>query len=466
MLRYNPRYQLFLACSDVVLVILALLLSTVLRMNIELGMEAAPEIFTPPVILYIVTPLIWLFAFGTSGAYTTNSKMPFIQTLRRVTTGHVLASLIFLGALYLIYRDFSRLQAFYFIALSYLFIIVQRAILLAFNSRLAGAINTPRRVIVVGTDAHALEVGAAVEAGASAGAYLVGYIGHQGNPEQTAVTALGKVDDIRSIVQGNHADEVIIALEWFDEAASRLITRIMKLLEDLPVNIRISPDYSELAYFHARPEDFNGVTLVGLRETVMTPMQRVIKRISDIVLSGLILLVTSPVMLVIAILIKIDSPGPAIYRQMRIGQHGRRFVIYKFRTMNVNADQIIDPDKVREMWEKKKDDPRVTRIGYYLRRTSLDELPQFFNVLKGDMSIVGPRPEVTWLADSYEWWQRKRFEVPQGITGWWQVTGRSDKPMRLNIDDDLYYVRNFSLWLDLQIMLRTIIVVFTGKGAY
>lgn len=466
MLRYNPRYQLFLACSDGVLVIVALLLSTVLRMNINLGMEADPAIFTPPLILYIVTPPIWLFAFGTSGAYTANSKMPFVQTLRRVSAGHVLASLIFLGALYLIYRDFSRLQAFYFIAISYLFIILHRAILLAFNKRLAGAINTPRRVIVVGTDAHAFEVGGAVEAGASAGAYLLGYVSHEGQPAQDAAAVLGKVEDIRGIVQSHRADEVIIALEWFDQAASRLITQIMKLLEDIPVNIRISPDYSELAYFHARPEDFNGVTLVGLRETVMTPTQRVIKRISDIILSSIILLVTSPLLVVIAIIIKMDSPGPAVYRQLRIGQHGRRFVIYKFRTMNVNADQIIDPQQVRAMWEKKKGDPRVTRVGYYLRRTSLDELPQFFNVLKGDMSIVGPRPEVTWLADSYEWWQRKRFEVPQGITGWWQVTGRSDKPMRLNIDDDLYYVRNFSLWLDLQIILRTIIVVFTGKGAY
>jgi len=466
MLRYNPRYQLFLAGSDAGLVILALLLSIVLRMNINLGMDADPEIFTPPLILYVVTPLIWLFAFGTSGAYSANSKMPFVQTLRRVTSGHILASLIFLGALYLIYRDFSRLQAFYFTGLSYLFIIIHRAVLLAFNRRLAGAINTPRRVIVVGTDAHALEVGTAVEAGASFGAHLVGYVAHQGQPELAGIKILGSVDEIHEIVKSARAEEVIVALEWFDEAASQLITRIMKLLESSAVNIRISPDYSELAYFHARPEDFNGVTLVGLRETVMTPTQRVIKRLNDILLSGLFLLITSPLLLVIAIGIKLDSPGPAIYRQLRIGQHGRRFVIYKFRTMKLDADQITDPEQVRELFEKKKGDPRVTRFGYYLRRTSLDELPQFFNVLKGDMSIVGPRPEVTWLAESYEWWQRKRFEVPQGITGWWQVTGRSDKPMRLNIDDDLYYVRNYSLWLDAQIMLRTIIVVLTGRGAY
>lgn len=108
----------------------------------------------------------------------------------------------------------------------------------------------------------------------------------------------------------------------------------------------------------------------------------------------------------------------------------------------------------------------MTRVGRFLRRTSLDELPQFINVLRGEMSVVGPRPEMTWLVDEYEWWQRKRFEVPQGITGWWQVSGRSDKPMHLHTEDDLFYVRNYSLWLDVQIIFKTIVAMITGKGAY
>jgi lipopolysaccharide/colanic/teichoic acid biosynthesis glycosyltransferase len=117
-------------------------------------------------------------------------------------------------------------------------------------------------------------------------------------------------------------------------------------------------------------------------------------------------------------------------------------------------------------WDKSPNDPRVTRVGAFLRRTSLDELPQFYNVLRGEMSVVGPRPEIATLAEQYEWWQRKRFEVPQGITGWWQINGRSDRPLRQHIEDDLYYVSNYSLWLDLQILLRTVIVVLTGRGAY
>ncbi len=119
-----------------------------------------------------------------------------------------------------------------------------------------------------------------------------------------------------------------------------------------------------------------------------------------------------------------------------------------------------------ELIHKRVDDPRVTRVGRFLRRFSFDELPQLINVIKGDMSLVGPRPEIPWLVDRYESWQRKRFAVPQGITGWWQINGRSEKPMHLNTDDDLYYVYNYSLWLDIQILLRTPLAVLQGKGAF
>jgi len=138
--------------------------------------------------------------------------------------------------------------------------------------------------------------------------------------------------------------------------------------------------------------------------------------------------------------------------------------------MVVGADKMA-ADLVRhteggQVTYKRRDDPRITRVGKFLRRTSLDELPQLFNVLKGEMSLIGPRPELPWLVDLYEPWQRKRFAVPQGITGWWQVNGRSDKEMHLHTEDDLYYIQHYSLWLDVQIMLKTVLVVLRGKGAY
>ena len=175
-------------------------------------------------------------------------------------------------------------------------------------------------------------------------------------------------------------------------------------------------------------------------------------------------------MTLIAVLIKLDSPGPVFFKQERVGENGEIFVMYKFRTMSEDAEQrqaeVLSENEAGKIIHKMQDDPRLTHVGRVLRRYSLDELPQLVNVLKGEMSLVGPRPEMPWLVDRYDSWQRKRFAVPQGITGWWQINGRSDKPMHLNTEDDLYYVYNYSLWLDMQILLRTPLAVIRGKGAF
>ena len=144
--------------------------------------------------------------------------------------------------------------------------------------------------------------------------------------------------------------------------------------------------------------------------------------------------------------------------------------MYKFRTMHVGADEhfkkVLSDSDLDDIIHKRRDDPRVTRVGRFLRRSSLDELPQVFNILKGEMSIVGPRPEEPWLVEKYSPWQQKRFEVPQGLTGWWQINGRADKPMHLHTEEDLFYIRHYSLWLDIQIIWRTIGTVITGRGAF
>jgi lipopolysaccharide/colanic/teichoic acid biosynthesis glycosyltransferase len=177
-----------------------------------------------------------------------------------------------------------------------------------------------------------------------------------------------------------------------------------------------------------------------------------------------------PLMLVVAIAIKLEDGGPILYSSARVGENGRIFYMHKFRSMVVNADKlqhiVNQVDENGKVLFKHADDPRITRLGRFLRRTSIDELPQLFNVIKGEMSLVGPRPELPWLVETYEPWQRKRFAVPQGITGWWQVNGRSDNPMHLHTDQDLYYVQHYSLWLDIQILWRTLSVVLRGRGAY
>ena len=165
-----------------------------------------------------------------------------------------------------------------------------------------------------------------------------------------------------------------------------------------------------------------------------------------------------------------EGPGEIIFRQKRVGENGRIFEMLKFRTMIPGAEErrreVESVNHYGDLVHKSMDDPRVTRIGRILRRTSLDELPQVINILKGEMSLVGPRPELPYLVDEYKPWQYKRFAVPQGLTGWWQVNGRSDNPMHLHTEDDLYYIEHYSLFLDLIILFKTLGVVIKGEGAY
>jgi lipopolysaccharide/colanic/teichoic acid biosynthesis glycosyltransferase len=175
-------------------------------------------------------------------------------------------------------------------------------------------------------------------------------------------------------------------------------------------------------------------------------------------------------MAIIALVIRLGSPGKILLRQPRAGENGRIFDMFKFRTMVENAEDlrhlVEHKDESGLLLHKTIDDPRVTKFGRFLRRSSLDELPQCFNILKGEMSLVGPRPELPYLVENYEPWQRQRFSVPQGLTGWWQIQGRSDKPMHLHTQDDLYYIQNYSLFLDIYILIKTVGVVLQGKGAF
>jgi lipopolysaccharide/colanic/teichoic acid biosynthesis glycosyltransferase len=188
---------------------------------------------------------------------------------------------------------------------------------------------------------------------------------------------------------------------------------------------------------------------------------RIAKRALDLTISAVTLLVFAPIMLIVAGLIRVETPGPALFKQQRVGQNGRLFTIYKFRSMTVDAGvRLIGVHKTES-------DNRVTRVGRFIRKTSLDELPQLFNVLLGEMSLVGPRPELPEIVlQRYEPWQYRRLIVPQGITGWWQVTGRGKKLLWKHTADDLYYVDRASFWFDIKVLVMTIGVVLGRRGAF
>ena len=326
------------------------------------------------------------------------------------------------------------------------------------------------RVLVVGAGELGLRVAQVIHNHRRWGFELVGFLdddkAKQGR-EVAGVKVLDKIYAVRRVVEQHAIDEIWVALPVY---AYDRINLILYEVEKLPVRIKVVPDYFSLALVRAKADILGGIPIIGLREPVIEGLPRLVKRAFDLLVGSLLLVTLAPLMLLIALAIRLDSPGPIIFRQRRVGENGRLFDMLKFRTMMQGAEAhqaaLLKETPDGQIIHKRKEDPRVTRVGRFLRRSSLDELPQLINVLKGEMSLVGPRPEMPWLVDRYQPWQRKRFAVPQGITGWWQINGRSDKPMHLNTEDDLYYVYNYSLWLDIKILLRTPIAVIRGQGAF
>lgn len=227
-------------------------------------------------------------------------------------------------------------------------------------------------------------------------------------------------------------------------------------------------------YFNYFSQDQDTKPATSLSVPTFDRKKFLVKRIFDLLLTVPGLIILSPFLIILAIIIKLDSPGPVIYKQKRIGLNGRPFMCYKFRSMNYNADESLHRKHIIDFAEgrldetqgvKLKDDPRITRVGRFIRRNSIDELAQLFNVLKGEMSLVGPRPVIPYEADLYDLWQSERFSVLPGITGLWQVAGRSyvsfDEMLRM----DIRYIRNQSLWFDILILLKTFPAILSKRGA-
>ncbi|MEZ4595137.1 MAG: sugar transferase, partial [Chloroflexota bacterium] len=418
--------------------------------------------------LYIIVPAVWVFTFLLSSVYDPKRIYKVTDEVQTIVIAEALAALVCAGILYLGFREFSRWLFATFVVFNITFILGWR-FLFRISYRLWKQPSRERRVLIVGAGKTGRSVGNMIQEQDWMGLNLVGYLDDDTHKQKEGFNILGVVSDIRSVVEKHHIQDVVVALP---QRAYGQINKLTITLHDLPVHVRVVPDYFSLALYRASVDDFGGIPMINLRDPALNDVQRLVKRIFDLIFGSISVLCLSPILLFISLLIKLDSKGPIIFRQERVGENGRIFKMFKFRTMVPDADAHreeiteINPSNGQLLFKKRPDDPRVTRIGRFLRRTSLDEIPQLLNVLLGDMSLVGPRPELPWLVDQYEPWQRKRFAVPQGMTGWWQVNGRSDKPLHLHTEDDLYYVQNYSIWMDIYILLKTPWVVLRGKGAY
>jgi exopolysaccharide biosynthesis polyprenyl glycosylphosphotransferase len=469
--RVRATFALLLFFSDIILTELALYAASQLRPRLTLfGTELGSDGTQLYLSIYIMVAVIWSIVFLLLSVYDARRTLRAVDELQVLTMAIILSTLVFAGALYFSFRYVSRLQTVYFAVID-LGLLLGGRIMLRLGFKLVGGRNySPIRVLVVGAGKVGCEVTHMLEQYAWTGLTLVGYLDDDPLKQSNGVMGfpvLGSLDEATRVVQEQHINEVIIALPL---RAHRKLVDLALGLQGLPVNVRVVPDVSDLAFFRTTVENFSGMPFIGLQEPALDGFQRGMKRVFDLVVGIISLIVSLPVMVVIALAIKLDSPGPAIFKQRRVGEGGRLFWMYKFRSMVEDADErrdeVINTTAEGKIIHKQAGDPRVTRVGRVLRRLSLDELPQLVNVLKGEMSLVGPRPEMPWLVEQYEPWQRKRFAVPQGLTGWWQVNGRSDKPMHLHTEEDLFYIQNYSLLLDLEILWKTFGAVLKRRGAY
>ena len=277
---------------------------------------------------------------------------------------------------------------------------------------------------------------------------------------------LGVLDDLPKLLETRVVDEVVMVVPrgWLKE-----IEKCVFYCEAVGVPATLSTDFFDLEIASGVPKELDGFTYLTFETRRLKDPELFVKRTLDLILSVFFLLFLSPVFLLVAFFVKISSDGPVFFRQVRSGLNGRMFNLYKFRSMMQGAEHRLEELKaLNEMSGpvfKLENDPRLTQVGRFLRKTSLDEIPQFWNVLKGDMSIVGPRPPLPSEVDRYQPWQRRRLSMKPGITCIWQVSGRN----KIDFDDwmrlDLHYIDRWSLWLDFKIILMTVRAVLTTRGA-
>ena len=323
-----------------------------------------------------------------------------------------------------------------------------------------------RRIVIVGTDPHAVGMLHTYQRNPNLGYEVVGFVGNDDIGPRGGVEVLGRLDELDKVLDEHAAVGVVVSLASVSQEEVNLLTR---RLTDTGFHVALSSALNDIDITRLRPQSLDGRTLIYVEPVIRHGLRAVAKRVFDVVQASLILLITAPIWIAAMIAIKLDSRGPIFFRQERVGRDGRLFMITKLRTMVVDAEErkaeLLDHSEVDGPLFKMTHDPRVTPVGRWLRKLSIDELPQLIQVIKGDMSMVGPRPA---LPDEVEQWDqalRGRLRVPPGLTGLWQVSGRSDSSFEQYRRLDLYYVDNWSLLHDIRICAKTVGVVLTGRGA-
>jgi exopolysaccharide biosynthesis polyprenyl glycosylphosphotransferase len=467
--RFSVTFSIFSMVLDGILAGFALRISGPIRplLNGLPGVEDVPFPIRLPEELYYIFPILWVGIMLVFAVYDGRKNLRVVDEYSSLTASSLLAMVAMAGVLFITYREVSRALFFFFCLLTFCLFVGWRAVVRwLFHHQLKEHV-AQRKILILGAGEGGSQLNQLIASQPGLGLHLVGLLDDDPQVKQNNPSVIGGIDLLRQVIHHENVDDVVVALP---RSAHERLNWVVSELHDLPVQVWVIPDYFSLTLHRASVEELAGIPMLNLRAPALSEYQRMTKRAFDVTVTLTTMIVALPLMGVVALLVRLTSPGPVFYRAKRAGENGRIFDMLKFRTMVENADQLISQvatvDAQGNAILKCKDDPRVTPLGRFLRKMSIDELPQLFNVLRGDMSLVGPRPEMPVLVDQYQPWQRKRFAVPQGMTGWWQIHGRSDKPMHLHTEEDLYYVQHYTIWLDLQIIMKTIWVVLKGKGAY
>lgn len=360
----------------------------------------------------------------------------------------------------------SRLLAGFYFGVAFVLVVGGRAASRQLALMTRGGPNS-RRYAVVGTGGMAREIVEAIGAHPEWDLRFAGFIRLDGVPNRSRGPLLGSLSRLGRILEEEVLDVVVFAVP-----RDRLgdVERGMQLCEEQGVEVRLSLDILRFGSGNMMIADVDGVPMLAFTRTPSDELALAMKRIFDVASSAFALAVLAPVLAAIALAIRLDSPGPVLFRQRRVGRNGRAFDMLKFRSMHRDAEERLEALRARNEASgpvfKMKHDPRITRIGGFLRRTSLDELPQFWNVLQGEMSVVGPRPPIPSEVRQYKRWQRRRLSMKPGITCLWQISGRSNVDFDRWMELDLEYIDKWSLWADLAICLKTIPAVLSARGAH
>jgi exopolysaccharide biosynthesis polyprenyl glycosylphosphotransferase len=433
---------------------------------VELDRLLNPELLSISSYFWIIGLAIacWAAAASSLGLYRISIRRSGWGKVRIALESSIILWL-FLGFLsYALKLDLSRPLIALFVFYQVVILTISRLLVIYRRRHAPHSSKHFRNILIIGTMEKARKMGILVSRYSDWGLRILGYVDVNGS--RSGGDILGTVDDLPQIIENNIVDEIIFV---GDRSSLDLLDKILELCNEQGIRMRVAADFFPAKVSNVSMEFLENVPVMTFSSAPEHGFSLLVKRFLDIAISFVVILILLPFFIAIGLLVKLTSKGPIIYRQTRCGLYGRKFTLYKIRSMREGAEDVLWEIKhLNEMDGpvfKMRNDPRVTPLGRFLRKSSIDELPQFWNVLKGDMSLVGPRAPLPEEVKEYTPWQRRRLSVKPGITCLWQVSGRNEIDFHEWMKLDLHYIDNWSLLLDFKILLRTFPVVLFGKGA-